>query len=152
MFCFKIQKTNRFKQLWKYNNRATGKHEHAQGSYLLLGSKNDIHEVHVLASTVLCCFYDLTDEIQALCLKSRNTTKALITLDRSELTNILDFISCPTKREKVSLRIIEKDPWSASLSLMEIFNYHQSLLTPCEYLNVKGLRNLQNTSNPLVAV
>lgn len=38
-----------------------------QGCYLLLGSKNDIHEVHILESTVLSSFYHLFRELQTYC-------------------------------------------------------------------------------------
>lgn len=72
--------------------------------YLLLSSKNDIHEVHVLEGAVLSSFYHLSSEIQRMFEKSNKTaniTQAVITLDQAfRLTNILDFISCPTKKRK----------------------------------------------------
>lgn len=63
MFSFNIniQVTKR-KQNWK--------HKQNQWFYLLLRSKNDIHEVHVLEGTVLSSFYHLSSKIQRLFLKS----------------------------------------------------------------------------------
>lgn len=69
--------------------------------YLLLGSKNHIHEVHVLEGTVSCRFYHLVSNKKNFIHSSVDKKTTVLTkLQLLGLTNILDFISCPAVREK----------------------------------------------------
>lgn len=51
------------------NIQVTGRQQNRwdQRFYLLLGCKNNIHEVHVLAGTVLGCFYHLSSHLKKIC-------------------------------------------------------------------------------------